>query len=405
MPILGILASSLLKAIIDNFNRTTSGSLGTATSGQIWNAIRGVWFANGSAAQSNNTATDYAIAAISLGQNVTVNVDTTGGCGTSFWVTDSGSWWGAFPHYSSTSSSVCTGPTAFCYTAGCTPADSCGAISESTTTTCTGPTVSCTDSSDTCNPGGCGTVSSSSSVTCTGPTVSCTDSSNTCNPGGCGTVSSSSAVTCTGPTVSCTDTSDTCNPGGCGTVTSSGVTSYSCPDPAYPYLCPGQTCNELPDCNGASITATPGATTYTRTQKTNATTYTRTQNTNVATYTRTQNTTVTNYTRSSATNVTTTTYTSAIRIISSVSGSVVTDSTTTLATSASAYPNIASMQTNTNGTTLTVKGYSGAGQTTQLGSTITRTPTTPVRGTSVGTIKAPTTANQGSTLDSFSATS
>jgi hypothetical protein len=102
--------------------------------------------------------------------------------------------------------------------------------------------------------------------------------------------------------------------------------------------------------------------------------------------------------------VTTTTYTSAIRIISSVSGSVVTDSTTTLATSTSSYTNIASMQSNTNGTTLTVKGYSGAGQTTQLGSTITRTPSSPVRGTSVGTIKAPTTDNQGSTLDSFSAT-
>jgi hypothetical protein len=159
------------------------------------------------------------------------------------------------------------------------------------------------------------------------------------------------------------------------------------------YLCPGQTCNELPTCNGASISATPGATTYTRTQNTNVTTYTRTQNTNVI-----------NYTRSSATNVTTTTYTSAIRIISSVSGSVVTDSTTTLATSTSSYTNIASMQSNTNGTTLTVKGYSGAGQTTQLGSTITRTPSSPVRGTSVGTIKAPTTDNQGSTLDSFSAT-
>ena len=149
----------------------------------------------------------------------------------------------------------------------------------------------------------------------------------------------------------------------------------------------------MPTCNGASISATPGVTTYTRTQNTNVTTYTRTQNTDVI-----------NYTRSSATNVATTTYTSAVRIISSVSGSVVTDSTTTLATSTSAYTNIASMQANTSGTTITVKGYSGAGQTTQLGSTITRTPTTPVRGTSVGTIKAPTTDNQGSTLDSFSAT-
>jgi hypothetical protein len=62
------------------------------------------------------------------------------------------------------------------------------------------------------------------------------------------------------------------------------------------------------------------------------------------------------------------------------------------------------MQVNTVGTTINVKGYSGAGQTTQLGSTITRTPTTPVRGTSIGIIKAPTTDNQGSTLDNFNAT-
>ena len=61
-------------------------------------------------------------------------------------------------------------------------------------------------------------------------------------------------------------------------------------------------------------------------------------------YTRAQNTTVTTYTRSSATNETTTTYTSAARIISSVSGTVSTNLTTTLATSTSSYPNIASMQ-------------------------------------------------------------
>jgi hypothetical protein len=102
--------------------------------------------------------------------------------------------------------------------------------------------------------------------------------------------------------------------------------------------------------------------------------------------------------------VTTTTYTSAARIISSVSGTVATDSTTALATSTSGYTNIASMQVNTSETTINVKGYSGAGQTTQLGSTITRTPSSPTRGTSMGIIKAPTTDNQGSTLDNFSAT-
>ena len=336
MRILGILASSAVKAIFDLFNRTTSGSLGTADSGQVWNAIRGVWFANGSAAQSNNTATDYAIAAIPLNQNATVNADTTGGCGPAFWVTDSGSWWGAFPFYSSSSATTCTGPTAYCYSAGCTPANSCGTISESITTTCTGATVSCQDTTNTCNPGGCGTVTSTS-VVISG-------------------YYASSDVPCS--SLSGSPTSVACS--NCGTTGSPGSCS---PAPQY-YCC------SFP--------------TYTQ-------------------YTRTQNTLVNNYTRSSATNVTTTTYTSAARIISSVSGTVATDSTTTLATSTSSYTNIASMQVNTNGTTITVKGYSGTGQTTQLGSTITSTPTSPTRGLSVGIIKAPTTANQGSTLDNFNA--
>ena len=336
MLILGILASSVMKSIIDLFNRTTSGSLGTTNTGQVWNAIRGVWFANGSAAQSNNAATDYAIAAIPLSQNATVNADTTGGCGPSFWVTDSGSWWGAFPHYSSSSSTACTGPTAYCYSAGCTPADSCGAISETTSTTCTGSTVSCVDTTNTCNPGGCGTVTSTSVL------ISSYYAPNDTPCSGLGATS-----------VACSN---------CGL---GGTTGPNC-TPAPSYYC----------CLFPSYTQ----------------------------YTRTQNTLVTNYTRSSATNVTTTTYTSAARIISSVSGTVATDSTTTLATSTSSYTNIASMQVNTVGTTINVKGYSGAGQTTQLGSTITRTPTTPVRGTSIGIIKAPTTANQGSTLDNFNAT-
>ena len=334
--ILGILASSVIKAIVDTFNRTTSGSLGTANSGQVWNAIRGVWFANGSAAQSNNAATDYAIAAIPLSPNATINVDTTGGCGASFWVTDSGSWWGAFPYYTSAGAGSCTGPTAYCYSAGCTPANSCGPISESITTTCTGPTVSCQDTTNSCNPGGCGTVTVTSVVISGYTAASDTD----CTSQG------ASSVACSN-----------CGLGGSfGPNCTPAPNFYCCSYPSY------------------------------------------TQ------YTRTQNTLVNNYTRSSATTVTTTTYTSAVRIISSVSGTVSTDSTTTLATSTSSQQNIGSIQVNTNGTTLTVKGYSGAGQTTQLGSTITRTPSSPVRGESVGTIKAPTVDSQGSTLDNFNAT-
>ena len=334
--ILGIVASSVIKAIVDLFNRTTSGSLGTANSGQVWGATRGVWFANGSAAQSNATATDYALASIPLNPNATINVDTTGGCGPAFWVTDSGSWWAAFPYYTSSGAGSCTGPDAYCYTAGCTPANSCGTINQTTGSTCTGPTVSCTDTTNTCNPGGCGTVTVTSVV------ISAHYASNDTDCSAIG-----------GTSVACSNCGTSGSPGSCS------------PAPSY-YCC------YIPS--------------YTQ-------------------YTRTQNTPVTTYTRWSATTVTTTTYTSAVRILSSVSGTVSTNSTTTLATSTSSQQNIASMQVNTNGTTVTIKGYSGAGQTTQMGSTITITPSSPVRGEGVGIIKAPTVDSQGSTLDNFNATS
>ncbi len=326
MPILGILASSLLRVITDNFNRTTSGGLGTSSSGAVWNGLRGVWFANGTQAVSNDTASTYPIASVSFRSNATVSSDVSGGVGVSYWITDSSNWWASYPNYVQNSSTV---------------------------------------------------------TTCTGSTVSCTDTTNTCSPGGCGTVSSSSAVTCTGATVSCTDTTNTCSPGGCGTITSSGVTSYSCPNPAYPYLCPGQTCNELPGCNGASISATPGTTTYTRTQNTNVTTYTRTQNTNV---------TSTVYT-----------YDTQIKVVSSVSGTVATQSTTTLVSGAGSLSTVGSLKAVTSGNQITTTAYSGTNLTSQLGSPIVSTPSSPSTGTSVGIIKAPSTYSQGTTLDTFSA--
>ena len=345
MKILGIIASSLAKAITDTFNRTTSGSLGSATTGQVWGATRGVWAANGTVASSSAVASDYALASISFGQNATLKLDTTGGCGPAFWVTDSGSWWAAFPHYSSSTNTTCTGGTVYCYSAGCTPANSCGTISQTTgsSTTCTGGTAYCYSAG--CTPANsCGAISesTSSSTTCTGGTVSCSDTTNSCSPGGCGGVSVSSVYT-SGATYE-SDVS-------CSSIGATQVGCSSCGG-----CSPGFVCCSFPG-----------------------------------------------YTTSSPSNVSTTTYTTAARILGSAAGTVTTDSTTTLATSTSGYTTVASMQVDTVGTTITAKAYTGAGQTTQLGSTITRTPTSPTRGTGVGIIKAPTTDSQGSTVDNFSA--
>lgn len=98
---LGTIASSILKKFIDNFNRTTSGSLGTSSGGGNWIATKGIWSANGTKGTSADAATTYPIATADMGSsNVTVDldVDTSGGTGVAFWVTDSQNWWGVFPY-------------------------------------------------------------------------------------------------------------------------------------------------------------------------------------------------------------------------------------------------------------------------------------------------------------------
>lgn len=97
MRILGSIASSVQKAFVDLFNRTTSGSLGIAS----WLATRGVWYANGSQGQSDTSASSYPLASVQMGKSdiqIDLDVNTSGGAGIAFWVTDSQNWWGLFPY-------------------------------------------------------------------------------------------------------------------------------------------------------------------------------------------------------------------------------------------------------------------------------------------------------------------
>lgn len=94
MRILGIIASSLLKAIRDAFDRTTSGSLGNTDTSQAWVATRGTWYANGSQAVSDTAATSYPIASVvTNSSDSTVIVTPSSGTGVAFWVSDATSWW------------------------------------------------------------------------------------------------------------------------------------------------------------------------------------------------------------------------------------------------------------------------------------------------------------------------
>ncbi len=88
--------ASLVNRIYDNFLRTTSGTLGDAVTGQVWSNVVGVWFANGSAAQTNTSPSSYPMAIIPFLANIVATLDNVSeGGGIAFWETDAGDWWAA----------------------------------------------------------------------------------------------------------------------------------------------------------------------------------------------------------------------------------------------------------------------------------------------------------------------
>jgi hypothetical protein len=132
----GRFGKNLLLALIDSFNRSTSGNLGTSSDGKgLWKNVVGTWQANGSSSVSNGLASGNNVAVVDLdGTNITnlqVDTGTNGGSGLSFWTTDANNYYALYPSYtsSSSSSSGCTGYTqlnttscgAFC--ANCTNTD------------------------------------------------------------------------------------------------------------------------------------------------------------------------------------------------------------------------------------------------------------------------------------------
>jgi len=110
-PLLGALGAATVRGFralgaafsnfFDNFNRTTSGSLGTSSGGTgEWLATSGTWNANGTVGTSATAASSYPIASVEMGTpNITINldVDANNGAGAAFWVTDAQNWWGIVP--------------------------------------------------------------------------------------------------------------------------------------------------------------------------------------------------------------------------------------------------------------------------------------------------------------------
>jgi hypothetical protein len=278
MRILGIVASSILKRITDTFNRTTSGSLGTASSGALWEAIRGTWFSNGTQAQSNGTASDYPIAVVNLGQfDATTSASISSGTGVAFWVSDANSWWSSTSFNTSTDT-----PYSYSYA--------------------------------------CGTYSSftfQASWLCNGVATASGGSYSTAYIGSCGALLSSISPGC-----------------------SYNIGNFSC--------------------SGSVGTST-------------------------------------DYCTASGVN---TSYNYYLRLSKSVAGTV----TPNVVSDVSLASQPAAIKVITSGNLITAQAYSNTALTAPMGSSISTTQSSPTKGGKVGIIKAPTSYDQQSTVDDFSAT-
>jgi len=83
-----------LGPINDYFNRSVSGALGTADTGETWTNVSGTWYANGSTAQSDTAASSNAIATVPYAVNdVTVGAAISNGTGVAAWVVDANNWY------------------------------------------------------------------------------------------------------------------------------------------------------------------------------------------------------------------------------------------------------------------------------------------------------------------------
>jgi len=341
LNILGII-TSILRKITDSFNRS-DGSLGSTDTGQAWSATRGTWTVSSNKATSSDSASSYPLATVSLGsQNAIVSADIVdGGPGVAFWITDANSWWASSVNYRS----VQTGQSY--YTASLEGGNQLtqGYWSGTNVTT----------------PG----YYANSEVQ--------TGISNC--PSGC-TPSGNICVIDGGPSE--------------GQFCAGGTPIYSC-------IGTGANCNYVPastNCSGPGGNSSSGggncgiytAPTYSPTTCTGAGGNSTSGGGNcgdliAATY---------NY------------YTE-LKLYKNVSGTISTVATEVINTNSSSYVEANSIKASTSGDNITITAYQSAGLSSPFATTLTNTPSSPLKGTIVGIIKTPSTENAGSLLDNFSA--
>ena len=207
--------------VYDNFARTTVGSLGTATSGQVWNAIIGIWNANGSAANTASTPSTYPMATINFRTQCTITCQSvTPGGGITFWEQNATNWWAVVI---AVSNSYNSGPATCVANSCCTGSNTC--VSNSC---CTG--------SNTCVSNSCCTGSATSPNSCSYTSYT-TQTSSLClaNGGtpvsqttGCDGSSGICAYTGVAANAACCGTTNTCVANSCCTGSNTCVANSCC---------------------------------------------------------------------------------------------------------------------------------------------------------------------------------
>ena len=99
----GVWKQWFASVITDNFSRSsTATGLGTSETGQPWTSLIGDWRVSGSnSAISDNSS---ALAAVNFGSpDVIVSASVSVGTGPAFWISDAGSYWASYVHSTSTS--------------------------------------------------------------------------------------------------------------------------------------------------------------------------------------------------------------------------------------------------------------------------------------------------------------
>jgi hypothetical protein len=387
--------------IADLFNRanTTTG-LGTTDTGNSWLATRGNWYIQSNKAKNNDLASTYPIASVvspTASPTISLDVDTSGGAGIAFWVTDSQNWWGLFPYtnivtsYSQTCAAYSqSGPSYYC---GGTYSQSGASYYCGGTYSQSGPSYSCGGSYYQSYDGYyCG-----GSWSQTGPFYACGSvvgpnytsvCSQTYGPNyyancavwyvrydgfrgyynaACSSYTSSGAVY------------------GCLTYTSSGA-SYSCNQPYGPYY--GSSCSDTRGPNYSQVCSNVN------------TSYSQVCSNPVGPnyYQDCSNPVGPNYSSSCATyssSSSTSAGTQALRLIKSVANTV----TTVVDQALSSLP--ASLKLKVAGGTITGQAFASAGQVTQIGTDLTNTPASPATSVTHGIILAPGGYTQGTTVDNL----